>query len=276
MFLLDDNEPFQTKLEDLRLMFLKRAEVVDVGEWHSQPIDNPLLVTRELQNTVIVLRPPARVEDLQAEVRPNLPWAEDHFQERVCGKPLNPPPSNEWWPFAQAGNEKHKTGSYFSHTYPERMWPRHAGDGMRLMTDEPDWDAITRNREAAGKVNRGIRYDYGDLAGVVEQLRDNPDTRQAYLPIWFPEDTGVHHGERVPCTLGYHFLIRRGLLYCNYYIRSCDFVRHFKDDVYMAGRLMQWMVGQLSPEPVKLGDMTMFISSFHIFEGDVPKLKGLV
>ena len=67
--------------------------------------------------------------------------------------------------------------------------------------------------------------DYGDLDDVVTLLTNDPLTRQAFLPMWFPEDTGVVHGTRVPCSLGYHFMQRDGRLSITYYIRSCDIVR---------------------------------------------------
>jgi hypothetical protein len=47
---------------------------------------------------------PQTLEELASEVKPNLPWADDHFEERIGGLPLNPPPSNEWWPFNQKKN----------------------------------------------------------------------------------------------------------------------------------------------------------------------------
>lgn len=265
--------PFEDIMDDLRMMFLKTAQVVDVGEWHSQPVDNPLLVSRELQDTIIVYRTPVPIQMLQDEVKPNLPWAEDHFLERVSGRPLNPPPSNEWWPFAEAGNARHKTEGVFSHTYPERFWPKHAGELGRVMAADPEeWARwITNNINL--RTHFGLRYHYGDLNSVVEQLRDNPETRQAYLPVWFPEDTGAESGQRVPCTLGYHFMIRNGQLSCNYYIRSCDFVRHFRDDLYMAARLTQWICSKLTE--VMPGEVKMYISSFHIFEGDVAKVRSM-
>ena len=51
------------------------------------------------------------VEDLPTlvdQIKPNLPWANDHFEERVGGLPLNPPPSNEWWPFNRKKNQQFK------------------------------------------------------------------------------------------------------------------------------------------------------------------------
>lgn len=272
MYLIDEHNSFGELMDDLRARFLRVAKVVDVGEWHSQPVDNPLLVSRELQDTIIVFQIPNLPSELEAVVKPNLPWAEDHFQERVSGRPLNPPPSNEYWPYAQAGNASHKSqGDGFSHTYPERFWPKHAGEGMRFLAGDPDWYEMVTMREDLYGPNRGIRFALGDLQDVVTQLFDNNETRQAYLPVWFPEDTGAVHGERVPCSLGYHFMIRNGKLSCNYYIRSCDFVRHFRDDFYMAARLMQWVVDHI-PE-VRVGELKMYISSFHIFEGDLGKLK---
>jgi thymidylate synthase len=79
------------------------------------------------------------------------------------------------------------------------------------------------------------------------------------------------HGERVPCSLGYHFLIRRGKLSCRYFIRSCDFVRHFNDDVYMTARLMQWVADQLPG--VECGKLLVWVGSLHCMKGDEAKIK---
>ena len=229
------------------------APKVDVGEWQAQQVSDPAMVTRELQNTIFELDIPRTMQMLQQEVKPNLPWAEDHFQERVSGKPFNPPPSSDWWPYAQQGHKEHTDDTgMFSHTYPERFWPKHAGSLGSLG-------------------NVGIRFDYGDLNDVVLQLQNSPYTRQAYLPVWFPEDTGSVQGQRVPCTLGYQFLVRDHKVHITYLIRSCDFVRHFPDDVYMAGRLLQWVTEQL--DGFGVGSLTMWMGSFHIFEGDVPMLR---
>jgi hypothetical protein len=241
-------------------MNLIEAPQVDVGEWQAQKIDNPLWITREMQNVVIELGVAPTIEEFQRFVQPNLPWAEDHFLERVSGVALNPPPSEAWWPHAQQGNAEHKKNEKFSHTYPERFWPKYAGDAPR---PEPS-------------TMHGVRYAYGDLDDVVDQLGNSPLTRQAYLPVWFPEDTGAVHKERVPCSLGYHFLLRSDRLHITYFIRSCDLVRHFRDDVYMAGRLCQWVARQLvERHEVRAtpGLLTMHMVSLHIFSGDVPSLK---
>ena len=47
---------------------------------------------------------PHTIKELVDEIKPNLPWADEHFDERVGGQPLNPPPSHVRWPFAQKNN----------------------------------------------------------------------------------------------------------------------------------------------------------------------------
>jgi thymidylate synthase len=211
------------------------------GEWDSW----------ELSHVIFRYTIRGGIEWLQRDIQPNLPWAEDHFQERVSGIPHNPPPSAEYWPYKQRGHEDHLIGGKFSHTYPERMWPQEAGDNAF--------------------VNTGIRFDYGSLDDLVNLLRAEPHTRQAYLPIWFPEDlTAALKDERVPCTLGYHFMWREGELNMTYFIRSCDLIRFFRDDVYMACRLLQWVAGQVDME---VGSLMMHIVSLHCFQGDLPLLE---
>jgi thymidylate synthase len=131
----------------------------------------------------------------------------------------------------------------------------------------------------------GIRFRYGDLDDVVNLLQRSPFTRQAYLPIWFPEDTGVHTGKRVPCTLGYHFMIRNQMLSCRYYIRSCDVIRHMPDDIYMAMLLQEWLVDKMNRPllvptsfvpGIKRGKLSMYASSMHAFRADYHRLVELM
>lgn len=234
---------------------------VDTYYWQSTKIESP--ETLELLNHGFTSPIPHSIEELQSEVNPNLPWAEDHFKERVSGKPLNPGKEYKNWPFYKrdSSNDYHRTesGGKFSHSYMERIWPKKANK----------------------KRNQGIRYDYGDFNSIVELLNKDPNTRQAYLPIFFPEDTGCEHGERIPCSLGYHFIIRNNLIHVVYNMRSCDYLRHFRDDVYLACRKTQWLLSKLqSKNPqfseVSLGTLTMYITSLHVFyqEKEVLKLKN--
>lgn len=236
------------------------ADEVHVSEWQAMDVSQSKAhVTSELINFVFEWPIPGTLGSLQFQVEPDLPWAEDHFAERVGGLPLNPTPSHEYWPY----HGKESKEKVYSHTYPERFWPT-------------QFDRLGGWNNPAPA---GIRFPLGDLDDVVRKLRDHKHTRQAWLPVWFPEDTwAMNHGQRVPCTIGYQFLIRDNLLYTNYYIRSCDFVRHFHNDVYLAARLGQWMVTHLIDVYPYLnpGNLTMFIASLHSFAGDRRKLQEII
>jgi hypothetical protein len=232
------------------------GQEVEIEKWQSTKAPD---TTWELMNHSFQFTIPETREELVKEVKPNLPWANDHFNERVSGLPLNPPPSHNWWPYAQKNNEQFGGLEKFSHTYPERIWPKY-----RDITE----DGISPIK--------GFRYGYGDFGDVIDLLRREPFTRQAFLPIWFPEDTGSVHGERVPCSIGYHFMRRNDRLHMVYYIRSCDYIRHFRDDIYMACLKLFWILEKLGFDEkwqgVKPGYFAMHITSLHCFN----KEKGVL
>ena len=237
---------------------LLNTSPLDRGGAHAQKTSDPEMFAYELYHVSQYFEVPVHSSAWQSMILPNLPWAEDHFQERISGEPLNPPPSEAYWPFAQQGNAVHKEGEKFSHTYPERFWPKRAGIDCTLRV-------CTNPSHKWG--HHGIRFRYGDLQDLIDVLKADPMSRQAYLPVWFPEDlTAAAEGKRVPCTLGYHFMMdRSNKLRTLYPMRSCDLVRFYRDDVYMAGRLAQHVAQLVGVEP---GEMTIVIANLHAFQGD--------
>lgn len=280
------------------------APVIHTGSWQSTNTANsPMHATHEIEDVIFTTTIPDSMFVLQRDMEAvNLPWAEKHFEERVGGEPVNPPPSHVDWPWARH-NKRFQNGDQgpFSHSYPERMWARYTG-GRDISGLEGDFETssgdeglyrVIDGHRVGGPIDlsrypkterKGVRYRYGDLNDLVDLIMREPLTRQAYLPIWFPEDTGTHHGERVPCTLGYHFMVRDRKLSCRYYMRSCDLIRHFADDVYMAARLTQWICDEVNDrwetldeeaEYIHPGRLIMYISSLHAFVGDEFVLKGV-
>lgn len=269
---------------------LVEAPQVDTGHWQALK-GVPQTQTRELRMTTIHLTVPETREELASFTDPSDPWAEHQFLERVAGEPVNPGETYTKWPWFKGNVPEHQDqAEQFSHTYMERYWPLWGGD-LGPPPHNPK-EAIKKELDHIEGPRQGIRYRYGDLADVVRLLALEPMTRQAYLPVWFPEDTGATSGQRVPCSLGYHFMLRDGRLHCLYTIRSCDFLRHFRDDVYMTARLVQWVLDQLNGnqgvagiselgsipkvnfwQDIKPGTLSMVIHSLHIFEGDMPKMR---
>lgn len=211
----------------------------------------------EYDNLYFRARMPGTPLALEVQTQCDMPWAEDHFKERVSGQPLNPGEQYKNWPFYKSSQNSNFNDSHFrnvdekfTHTYMERYWPCNAGGKTR---------------------NMGIRYEYGDLMDLIGLLMQQPYTRQAYLPVWFPEDTGVKHGGRVPCSIGYHFMRKGNDLNIHYMIRACDYLRHFRNDVYLTVRLCQWVLEMLKSadgskwDGVEVGILTMDIVHFHVF-----------
>lgn len=232
------------------------------GKWQTLDVSaSKSHATHELMNVSIFYSIPPTYQELVDDVQPDLPWADEHMLERVGGQPLNPAPSYLRWPHHGGNSDRHVDSGVFSHTYPERFWPKHAGQlEFKWHTSEP---------------NEGVRYRYGDLADVVGQLVANPRTRQAVLPVWFPEDTGATD-RRVPCSLTYHFMADGdNALHVWYSLRACDFVRHFHNDVYFACRLLEWVANAVATRggaQFSLGELNLSISSLHTFVGDAHKL----
>jgi hypothetical protein len=241
------------------LTFRNKAILTRRETWQGLKVwDRPEMVTHELTHHSMHASLHGRVIKTYANfISPDLPWADEHFQERVSGRPLNPPPSEERWPHAQGANDKFKHQGLFSHTYPERFWPKEAGHPSHP---------------------RGIRYPIADFTDFVNLLKREPYTRQAYFPIFFPEDTGNVSRVRTPCTLGYHLLLTGDTVDITYYMRSCDLRRHFRNDIYFAVRFLLEVLerlGRTNPWPsVKPGTLHMHIASLHIFRNDFRTLFG--
>lgn len=262
---------FDVADRNLRRRLLEWAPTVHTGYWQGVPIQlKPEAAMKELLHTSfqVDLRGITDLDYWRKNIRPNLPWADEHFEkERWSGEPINPGETWRTWPWGLSADKHRTEGEQFNHTYAERYWPKFAGD-----TEGGHLDGVVRIPR------KGIRYDYADINDLVAQLIRDPLTRQAYLPVWFPEDGS--HNDRKPCTLGYHFIRRDDRLHVTYYIRSCDFVRHFRDDCYLTVRLLLALLEKLKDTSPRLwgtevqpGLYTMHIVSLHCFVGDTYLLQ---
>ena len=250
---------------------LKSACVVRTERWQGVAANTETIELRSVNFELSLLG----VEDLdhwRGQIKPNLPWADVAFEERVCGEPLNPGHAWKSWPWASsAANFIQKR---FNHHYNERLWPKFA---RRTETGElPVWGPRTRKYPASDlRAISGIGGDwYGDLDNLVELLVKQPHTRQAVIPLFYPQDTGIGDGGRKMCSLCYQFLLRDEKLHIWYPLRSCDFRRHFRDDAYLAVRMLLWVLQECRKldnerwNGVTPGSLGMHMTSLHIFATD--------
>ncbi len=266
---------FNSLIQNVRVQFLTEAILIKPTHWQGRHTQGkPDLETYELLNHSSTV--PLESESLRfyrTVIGPDLPWADDHFEERVCGYPLNP--GTEWanWRMGKGADQFRFPDGSFNHNYMERFWPKYAGK-VPVATEAPlDMDIHDRP-------HHGIRYTYGDLKDVVDQLVREPDTRQAVLPMFFPEDTGAVHRDRVPCSLSWQFIVRDNQLHMTYTLRSVDMWNHWRNDLYMAVRLLLWVLDECrAKDPdwfdIKPGTLTTHITSFHLFRGNLHQLKAL-
>jgi len=114
-----------------------------------------------------------------------------------------------------------------------------------------------------------LRYTYSErmyyqIDSIVDILKTHPETRQAYLSIWDPiSDITALEQERVPCSLGYHFLLRNGKLNMLYLMRSLEVTKCLGNDIYTSTRLLEEIAQGVGVEP---GFVQFMVGSMHIFE----------
>ena len=103
------------------------------------------------------------------------------------------------------------------------------------------------------------------LERVIEELKYNPDTRQAIIQIHSPHDAREMGGKRrIPCSMYYQLMIRNGKLDIIYNMRSSDFSTHFKNDIWLADELRKYISFAIQ---MPIGLFFMNISSLHIYRG---------
>lgn len=119
------------------------------------------------------------------------------------------------------GSFKNKFG-YFDGSYPERMnyWLRH----------------------------------------IYETLRKDPDSRQAVMTIYGPQDR--HESKDIPCTSVLQFLLRDGKLHLSVYMRSNDVLWGVPYDTNGFCFLLEVMASMLE---VDIGTYTLHAGSLHIY-----------
>ena len=108
---------------------------------------------------------------------------------------------------------------------------------------------------------------------IVEELKRNPNTRQAIMTVWNKQQDLDNLGgiARVPCSLSYQFLVRRGVLDVIYVMRSCDVYTHLIYDIALTMGLNSYIAGAIGREP---GRFIHMIGSLHAYKKDYAK-KGI-
>jgi thymidylate synthase len=109
------------------------------------------------------------------------------------------------------------------------------------------------------------------LARVHRQLTEDPGTRRAVIQLFDPEaDSGDY--KDVPCTLGYRFFLRDGLLHMHTTMRSQDLWLGFCYDIFTATIMQELLASWIG---AGLGSYWLCVDSLHLYARDLPKARRL-
>ncbi len=227
----------KTGMKLMRQKALRSGVPVKTASW--QGTNNPPEMVELVHGGFIAPMYPTEDEALKQLVDIQYyEWAPIHHQERVGGEPLNPPPSHLLWKGASESMSK-RDPSKFSHSYPERFW------------------------------------EDKSLGKLIQLLIKEPDTRQAVLPMFLQKDLDdALEGERVPCSLSWHFMLRNKHLHVMYPMRSLDLAKHFGQDLYFVNALTCWIIKQAKLDAIP-GMLNFQVTSAHYFKVHEPILEKL-
>lgn len=199
---------------------------------------NPDYETKELQNYCYTILN-AKSCDIPDVTQP---WADREFEERI------------YYPF-DPGHEGDPEYAYFIN--PGKAWK------LR----ENIWTEYMHDGKMAYTYNERLHFN-DQLWKMIDQLKKDHDSRQIWVSLWNPAIDPDKLGgvSRVPCSLGYAFQVREGKLNLHYVMRSCDFATHFRNDIYLAIKLQEWVSQKID---VPVGDFTHTVFSLHVYKKDI-------
>jgi hypothetical protein len=114
--------------------------------------------------------------------------------------------------------------------------------------------------------------DETPVEAVVRQLRDDPTTRRAVLPILAPSDV-VRGSRDVPCALAMQLFIRNGSLEALLLMRSQSAAMVMPFDLFVFGALHRQIAATLG---ARLGSFHYVASSIHVYVDELELAERIV
>lgn len=149
--------------------------------------------------------------------------------------------------------------------FAERMNPRSENPGEAWKLRQNVWEEFLNDYRTFDYTYSERIHDRNQLNLVIEELKRNPDTRQAIIHVHFPQDADSMGGKaRMPCSMYYQLMVRRGKLDIIYNMRSSDFATHFKNDIWQACALRDYIAEEID---INSGLFMMNVGSLHIYKG---------
>lgn len=113
---------------------------------------------------------------------------------------------------------------------------------------------------------------YDQFPGMIARLKADPDSRQCVTSIWQPMHDMDSGRRDYPCTLLYHFMIRKDRLIMETVMRSNDVYLGLCYDGFQHSRVQIAVASALGVEP---GEYRHHAMSLHLYESDIDKVDQL-
>lgn len=156
----------------------------------------------------------------------------------------------------------------WSKRYAEREWNWYlSGEPTveEIKKYAPIWDKM---HNGDNRVNSNYGYQWmrnGQLAKCIEQLRNNPNSRQAWISIYDGKEKELYDYD-TPCTLSIGFSINptaSSYLDMTVIMRSNDLIYGFCNDQYCFSKLQQMVADELG---LNVGTYFHFAHDLHIYK----------
>lgn len=154
----------------------------------------------------------------------------------------------------------------WSPKYAEREWNWYLSQNRsveEIKKHAPIWDKM-HGGDNLVMSNYGWQWGRNNqLAKVIEQLREDPDTRRAWISIYDGKEKDFYQHD-TPCTLAVGFDTTENLfLNMCVVMRSCDLIYGFCNDQYCFSKLQEMVAGHLN---LSVGLYFHFAHDLHIYE----------
>ena len=149
--------------------------------------------------------------------------------------------------------------------YAEHEWQWYLSQNRsveELKKHAPIWDKMHGGDNI---VNSNYGWQWGrnnQLDKTIEQLKKNPDTRQAWISIFDGKEKDQYQYD-TPCTLAIGFDTAHDFLDMTVLMRYNDLVYGFCNDQYCFSKLQELVATELG---LKIGTYYHFVHNMHIYE----------
>jgi thymidylate synthase len=114
----------------------------------------------------------------------------------------------------------------------------------------------------------GETANIDQLAAVIEQIRENPDSRRLLVSAWNP--TAIPQMALPPCHVMFQFYVAEGRLSCGVYQRSCDLFLGLPFNI-ASYALLTRMVAQVTD--LSVGDLVISLGDAHIYSNHLEQVQ---